>query len=86
VHDLDIEADITATRRIGKEGEAKGICAALRDSSGKRCFLVPQSLGHLVIFEVTSVELRMECLQFDAVDDIQRINDIAERLAHLAAF
>ena len=81
---VDVEVDVPALRRVRAEREAQRVGAALGDAVR---VVLPLPLGgglDLLLREVAVEQLLVEPLQGDALDHVDRVDDVAERLAHLA--
>ena len=81
-----IEAHIPTLRRHGRKCEAQGIGAITRHSRGK---LAPRGgfdFGRVLGAHESGRALADERLQVDAVDQIDRVEDVAFRFRHFLAF
>jgi len=81
----DLEVDVAPGRRVVGEREPERVGAALRDPA--REVLLLALLGELDLLggEVAHAQLGVQRLERRALDDVDRVDDVAERLGHLAA-
>lgn len=82
---LDIKVDVTTSSRSIDHCEAESIGTALGNAIGESGLLVLGCLLNLAGVEVAELELRVQLIQLNTRDDIERINDVAQTLGHLAA-
>ena len=80
-----VQVDVASLGRVGAQGEAERVRAALGYAAGKVLSLALDRLLDLLGIEVVELELLVELVERDAVDDVERVDDVAQRLAHLAA-
>lgn len=85
MNNLDIEIYIPSARGVGNQGEVERIGAAFGNSLGECRFLVRCGLLDLGGSEVSGQQLVMKSLELDSTDDVEGVDDVAKRLAHLAA-
>ncbi|KAI3493165.1 hypothetical protein L1887_42182 [Cichorium endivia] len=81
----DVEVDVAACAGVGAQREAQRIGTALRDALGEVLLLTLGGLGDLLVVEVALLELGVQAVEVDALDDVDGVDDVAERLGHLAS-
>lgn len=82
---IGVQVDIATTTDIVAERETKGVCATLRDALGKVFSLACLRLGNFLWVEIALKQLSVKLIQRRTIDNVDRIDDIAERLGHLAS-
>ena len=80
----DAPSVVLTAARVRTEREAQRIRAALRNALREVLLLARFRLGDLALVEVALVQLLVESLQIEALDDIDRVDDVTEGLGHLA--
>lgn len=81
---LDLQVDIGTASSGVDHGKAQGISTALGNTIGEGSLLILGGSLNLVGVQVAELQLVMETLQLDTGDDVERINDVAQTLTHLA--
>lgn len=77
---------VIITSGILNQGESESVTAALRNTLWERGLLI---LGRCLQFfriKITSKQFLIQIIKGDALHDIHRIDNVAQRLAHLTAF
>mmetsp|Transcript_6006 Transcript_6006/g.16951 ORF Transcript_6006/g.16951 Transcript_6006/m.16951 type:complete len:738 (+) Transcript_6006:755-2968(+) len=81
---VHVEVDLIALASVRAQREAHRVRAALGNTVRKVLFLALDGLGHLARVEVALPELFVQVLQADAFRDVDGVQHVTERLAHLA--
>lgn len=79
----NLEVDISSTGRIGAQSKSQCISTTLWDTLREILLLPLLCLCNLALVKVTIVKLEVKIFQADALNDIDRINDIPQRFTHL---
>eukprot|EP00754_Rhynchopus_humris_P043566 Rhum_TRINITY_DN3360_c0_g1::Rhum_TRINITY_DN3360_c0_g1_i1::g.10617::m.10617 len=83
---LDVEVHVAARRGVREQTDPEGVAAALGNALiAEGLLLELHSPLHLSLRQVALQELVVEGLQGDATAHVKRVDDVAERLAHLAS-
>ena len=69
---------------ISTQREPQGISTTLRDTLGEVLLLTSLSFSNFLLVEITLIEFGMQTLKIETLDNIYRVNDVSEGLAHLA--
>ena len=70
--------------RVRAERKPQRVRTALRNTLREVLLLARLRLGNLLLVEVALVELLVERLEVKTLDDVDRVDDVSERLRHLA--
>jgi hypothetical protein len=71
--------------RVSAKSKPQRIRSALRDTLGKVLRLPRPGLGDLLVVQVSSLELLVQRVERASLHDIDRVDDVSERLGHLSA-
>ena len=67
---------------VSTQGEPQGIGTTLRDTLGEVLLLTSLSFSNFLLVEITLIEFGMQTLKIETLDNIYRVNDVSEGLAH----
>ena len=67
---------------ISTQREPQGIGTTLRDTLGEVLLLTSLSFSNFLLVEITLIEFGMQTLKIETLDNIYRVNDVSEGLAH----
>ena len=81
---LDIKVDIAALNSVCEKSESESIGSTFRDTIGKVGSLILLGLGNFLRWKVAAVELGQKRLESATIDHLEGIDDVSERLGHLA--
>ena len=76
------EISTLTSRRVSAEREPKSISPTLRDTLGVVLLLASNRLCDLLLIQVASVQLLVQFLERQALNHVNRVNDVAQALAH----
>ena len=68
---------------ISTQREPQGIGTTLRDTLGEVLLLTSLSFSNFLLVEITLIEFGMQTLEIETLNNIYRVNDVSEGLAHL---
>lgn len=86
MHDFDIERDVAASSRIGYQSEPERIGAALRDSLWEGRLLVLACFYNFFLIQVALDKLSVQGLQGDTLDNVERVDNVAQGFTHFPTF
>ena len=84
-HAQHVQVDVPALRGVRDERETHGVRAALGDALGVILSLPGLRFLHLRRLQIPALQSLVQVLQRDALDDVQGVDDVPERLGHLPA-
>ena len=67
---------------VSTQGEPQGIGTTLRDTLREIFLLTSLSLSNFLLVEITLIEFGMQTLEIETLDNVYRVNDVSEGLAH----
>ena len=84
-HALDVQIDVDALDRVRQQAEAQRVRAAHGNALGEVLTLALRRALHLGRVQVAVTDLLQHALERAAVDHVQRVDHVAQRLGHLSA-
>ena len=83
---FDVQIDVSTAGGSIDHGEPQSISTALGYAIGKDRLLVLDGLLHLAGVEITQTKLVVQIFQLDARNNIKRVDNVAQTLAHFTTF
>mmetsp|Transcript_63182 Transcript_63182/g.137389 ORF Transcript_63182/g.137389 Transcript_63182/m.137389 type:complete len:306 (+) Transcript_63182:463-1380(+) len=82
-HTVNVQVHISSLERIGQQPETQGIGATLWNTFWEIGLLTRLGLCNLLIRQVALLELLAQLLEADAINDLERVDDVTQALGHL---